>query len=196
MPGRHGYEDFLSGYQGCQRHQKLQNLLPFRCEGWKYQAHQSYSPHGLGWILQNQSGKNSSQPILKQTKLYQPWTMMVSNFSWNSHGIFCFKGRAATGHFSCTSCAGRWASKSLGDSCSPHHTAEWSDVLERVKTATWTACDVNKGSIGWEKMKFQWKTCYPHLFFGACGAHAWLQNLGLFSQKMEKSTRKWVVLHV
>ena len=51
------------------------------------------------------------------------------------------QGGVATGHFSCTSGAGRWASKSLGDSCSPHHTAEWSDVLEGVKTATWTACD-------------------------------------------------------
>lgn len=34
----------LSGYQGCQRHQPLKNVLSFRCEGWEYQA-LSPTPH-------------------------------------------------------------------------------------------------------------------------------------------------------
>lgn len=120
---------------------KIEESLVVSLWGMGISSHQSYSPHGLGWVLGFSTIKVVSwnhSPILKQTKLYQPWWSVIFP------GIpmaAMLQGRAATGHFSCTSGAGRWASKSLGDSCSPHHTAEWSDVLEGVKTATWTACD-------------------------------------------------------
>ena len=87
MGKRHGYEDFgrvvtrdakamdhamarmdVYGYPDCpnvsewlpgmRAPSNIEESLVVSLWGMGISSHQSYSPHGLGWILQNQSGKN------------------------------------------------------------------------------------------------------------------------------------------